>query len=117
MRPPDEFREVGTVSLSMGAIQATTGYAGCQGCCDVREYVTPPMDKMTAQSQMDQRLREQPSGFTTKEWSDGDKYEGHFEDGKKHGEGTFTWSNGNCYVGNWIADMKHGYGVTHQPCC
>ena len=32
---------------------------------------------------------------------EGDKYEGEFEDGIKHGQGTYTLPNGSKYVGEW----------------
>lgn len=38
------------------------------------------------------------------------KYEGTFENDKKHGEGVFTWPSGNKYVGQFMNDYRHGYG-------
>ena len=34
-------------------------------------------------------------------WADGSKYEGHYKEGKKHGQGTYIWSDGSKYIGNW----------------
>jgi len=44
-------------------------------------------------------------------YSDGDKYEGEWKDGQKHGQGTYTWSNGNKYVGEFKDGKKHGQGT------
>ena len=35
-------------------------------------------------------------------WSDGDKYEGEFKDGKQHGQGTLTSPDGSQWRGDWI---------------
>lgn len=34
------------------------------------------------------------SGPGEQDWTDGSRYEGHFLNGLKHGNGTFTWPNG-----------------------
>jgi len=41
----------------------------------------------------------------------GNVYEGEFENGKMHGEGTMWLANGNKYIGQWRDDQKHGTGV------
>ena len=43
-------------------------------------------------------------------WPDGRKYEGGYQNDKKHGVGTFTWPNGKCYEGNWSDGKQHGIG-------
>ena len=48
-------------------------------------------------------------------YSDGDKYEGKWKDGKKHGQGTFTWSNGNKYVGEFKNGTQNGLGSLTYP--
>lgn len=49
-----------------------------------------------------------------------DTYEGDFQFGKRHGQGSFVYSSpeqeqgqgrGDCYVGQWRADARHGAGV------
>ena len=42
---------------------------------------------------------------------DGDKYEGEFKDGKKHGQGTYKYKDGMIYVGEWKKGKKHGQGT------
>lgn len=34
------------------------------------------------------------NGPGMQEWTDGSKYEGEFQNGLKHGDGTYTWPNG-----------------------
>ena len=43
--------------------------------------------------------------------SDGDKSEGEWKDGERHGKGTQTYSNGNIYEGEWKNGERHGQGV------
>lgn len=38
-------------------------------------------------------------------------YHGHFQDGKRHGEGTFKYGNGDIYSGQWQKGKKHGKGT------
>ena len=38
-------------------------------------------------------------------------YHGHFQDGKRHGEGTFKYENGDIYSGMWHKGKKHGKGT------
>ena len=33
------------------------------------------------------------------------------EDGKKHGQGTYTWFDGGIYVGKWKDGKEHGQGT------
>lgn len=43
-------------------------------------------------------------------------YEGQWQDGRMHGEGTFTWIDGKTYTGQWARGKKHGFGkVTLVP--
>lgn len=44
-------------------------------------------------------------------WSNGDKYEGTFEDGKKEGKGVFYFANGDKYEGEFKSDKMHGSGI------
>ena len=39
------------------------------------------------------------------------KYEGHFKDGLRDGDGTFTWKNGNVYNGEWKCGLQDGLGA------
>jgi hypothetical protein len=41
----------------------------------------------------------------------GDKYEGEWKEGKKHGKGTYSFASGSKYEGEWEEDKKHGKGT------
>ncbi len=41
----------------------------------------------------------------------GMKYEGEWENGKRHGKGTLTYPDGSKYDGEWKDNRMHGYGV------
>jgi hypothetical protein len=46
-----------------------------------------------------------------KKYTNGDEYDGDWEDGKKNGQGTLTYANGGSYEGEWTDNMRDGYGV------
>jgi hypothetical protein len=45
------------------------------------------------------------------EYANGDRYEGAWQQGQRHGKGVYEYSNGDVYDGNWVADKKEGPGV------
>ena len=47
------------------------------------------------------------------DYDNGDKYEGHFKNGKKEGKGTMNYINGNLYDGAWENDVKNGQGNSY----
>jgi len=56
--------------------------------------------------------KELPNGHGILTTSDGQKYEGNFEDGLPHGQ--LTWNDsvkGMRYVGEWVKGVRHGQGV------
>ena len=44
------------------------------------------------------------------EW-EGDRYEGGFVNGKRHGKGVYTFANGSRYEGDYRNGYRHGKGV------
>lgn len=38
------------------------------------------------------------------------KYEGDFQDDKRHGHGVFRWKDGKIYDGQWERGKQHGIG-------
>lgn len=51
------------------------------------------------------------NGYGTYKWSDGDKYEGEWKEGKFHGKGNYFYSNGSTFTGFYKQGKKHGEGV------
>ena len=54
-----------------------------------------------------------PNGQRILNSPDGDRYEGYFKDGKKHGQGTFTYSGRFRYLGEW-KDGKSWNGISYD---
>jgi len=48
----------------------------------------------------------------TMRWTDGRRYQGHFDSGRKHGEGQLVWPDGRMYDGQWYSGKQHGIGLT-----
>jgi hypothetical protein len=44
-------------------------------------------------------------------WSNGDEYEGDWENEEINGNGTFKSSKGTHYDGEWKSNLKHGKGT------
>ncbi|CAF1461060.1 unnamed protein product [Rotaria magnacalcarata] len=49
--------------------------------------------------------------MVVKEWRNGDKYEGGWENGEKNGQGTLFYVDGGKYEGEWASNMRNGYGI------
>ena len=45
-----------------------------------------------------------PDGYGTFYWNNGDSYEGYWKNGKRHGKGKMTYANGNEEDGDWAND-------------
>ena len=48
--------------------------------------------------------------FGTKIFLLGDKYQGYWKKGKRHGKGRHNWPNGDVYLGQFKNDKQHGIG-------
>lgn len=55
-----------------------------------------------------------PEGLGTMKWADGDTYTGEWKKGFLHGKGTYTWSDGHYYTGEFRDGKKHGKGVMYD---
>lgn len=47
--------------------------------------------------------------------ADGSQYEGEFQNGQRHGRGTYQFSSGAQYGGDWKKGAKHGKGKFDYP--
>lgn len=54
------------------------------------------------------------SGNGTCYYSNGDRYDGEFKDGKRHGKGITRYADGQRYEGNYKDDKEDGYGCFYQ---
>jgi hypothetical protein len=55
---------------------------------------------------------DQSSTFYTHVDTLGNRYEGEWFNGKKHGKGKMNFANGCTYTGDWVEDKKSGYGIS-----
>ena len=44
-------------------------------------------------------------------YPEGNRYEGYWKNGKRHGNGIYTWINGDKYNGAWKKNKKNGKGT------
>ncbi|MEL7315217.1 MAG: pentapeptide repeat-containing protein [Cyanobacteria bacterium J06559_3] len=51
------------------------------------------------------------NGRGTMVFSNGDRYDGEFENGERNGCGTFTFASGRQYMGQFRTDQFHGVGI------
>ncbi len=51
------------------------------------------------------------NGYGEYKWSDGDRYEGEWKEGKFHGKGKYFYSNGATFSGTYLQGKKHGEGI------
>ncbi|MBR6070148.1 MAG: hypothetical protein IKP78_06125 [Ruminococcus sp.] len=80
---------------------------------------TPPRDPDSMRTlKFDNGVYEGELGFTGKmhgkgvfSYTNGDRYEGGYNEGLKHGKGVFTWADGMCYDGEYENDMRSGKGI------
>jgi len=82
-----------------------------EGCL---EY--PGNDEFLRQIYEGQFVAKKAHGKGTMRWNQGDKYEGDWKEGLRHGKGEY-WSkaNGFKYVGDYENDKKHGRGKYTYP--
>jgi hypothetical protein len=55
-----------------------------------------------------------PDGKGTAEYSNGDKYEGEFQYGLRHGIGTYYWKDGERFEGAYKNNSRNGYGIYYD---
>jgi hypothetical protein len=48
-------------------------------------------------------------------FANGDRYDGDWAGGRRHGTGTLVSADGAAYVGQWADDARHGVGVLTLP--
>ena len=56
-----------------------------------------------------------PHGFGVMTYTNGERYEGNWNDGLKEGEGVYTYTNKAIYDGEWSLGLKHGKGKLTFP--
>lgn len=44
-------------------------------------------------------------------YANGERFEGDWVHGKRHGQGTYTYADGSVYTGQWDNDRIHGKGA------
>ena len=49
--------------------------------------------------------------FGTYSYPDGGVYHGQFSNGSRHGQGSYLWANGDFYIGGWSNGKRHGKGI------
>lgn len=54
-------------------------------------------------------------GFGTHFWTNGDVYRGYWEEDKMHGRGEYYYSSGSCYQGTFQHGKRHGDGLFSWP--
>ena len=54
-------------------------------------------------------------GVGTYRFKVGGKYQGEYDQGKKHGQGTFWYPDGSRYEGSWVDDQRNGTGTYYYP--
>jgi len=53
-------------------------------------------------------------GQGTRNYANGDCYEGEYKDGKRHGQGTYYGTDGSRIEGEWKDGNKHGQGTLYR---
>ena len=61
------------------------------------------------------QLSGQVSGAGEVLWSNGERFSGRLENGRRQGKGRFVWANGQRYEGDWVDDQPQGKGALVFP--
>ena len=73
------------------------------------EMVSPIFEPLEGELRFNAQGRvEGPARVT---YPSGDVYEGQFQDGLRHGRGTFTYASGDVFKGDYQNDLMHGRGT------
>ena len=62
-------------------------------------------------TQANDAAQDSNSGIKTLVWSDGTRYVGGVQDGKRSGQGTIFWKDGTRFVGTFANDLRNGPGT------
>jgi len=65
---------------------------------------------MSAMVLADRCIGDCENGLGTYQWKSGDKYTGHWKNGKQHGDGQLQLADGSQYDGDWMQGVKTGEG-------
>jgi DNA polymerase III epsilon subunit family exonuclease len=80
---------------------------------NVVNFLKPKSQQKEAQEKHSpgiQKVSALQNGFGQTTLPNGDKYEGNFSNGKRHGHGIYRWSNGSTYEGEWVQGEITGNG-------
>jgi hypothetical protein len=103
---PDEIGDSNSAKASSGQTEAQDNLAAV----DDGNVETPKAESASQTTSAGDAKR---NGYARVEYSDGDVYEGNWQNGQRHGGGTYYYNNGDVYEGNWVNNVKSGYGILH----
>lgn len=103
-----------TIRFKEGRYEGEVNAAGDPEGTGTLEY--PGNDEFLRQFYEGDFVNKKAHGKGMMRWNQGDKYEGDWQEGLRHGEGTyFSKANGFKYEGQYAKDKKHGKGKYTYP--
>lgn len=70
----------------------------------------PKINHKSQESLQTVKVTNPQNGFGQTTFSNGDQYEGYFDNGKRHGQGIYRWPNDSFYEGEWLYGEMTGIG-------